>query len=81
MPSGHTWPLSPTTRVCVIRYPQSKVGERLSIFAGEYVQSEHDIARCSYRLLESSLFTENKDYVRRQIVYSLLQVRRAQSAP
>ncbi|KAF6219369.1 hypothetical protein HO133_005195 [Letharia lupina] len=42
-------------------------------YKGEYVQTEYDIARCSYRLLESSLFIENKDYVRRQIVYSLLQ--------
>ncbi|CAD6571718.1 MAG: hypothetical protein ASARMPREDX12_004663 [Alectoria sarmentosa] len=42
-------------------------------YKGEYIQSEYDIARCSYRLLGSSLFTKNKDYVRRQIVYSLLQ--------
>lgn len=42
-------------------------------YKGEYIQTEYDIARCSYRLLESSLFAENKDYIRRQIVYSLLQ--------
>ncbi|CAF9907485.1 hypothetical protein IMSHALPRED_005543 [Imshaugia aleurites] len=42
-------------------------------YKGEYIQTEYDIARCSYRLLESSLFIKNKDYVRRQIVYSLLQ--------
>lgn len=42
-------------------------------YKGEYIQTEYDIARCSYRLLESSLFAQNKDYVRRQIVYSLLQ--------
>lgn len=42
---------------------------------GEYLQSEYDIARCSYKLLDSALFVAHKDYVRRQIVYSLLQVR------
>ena len=41
----------------------------------EYVQTEYDVARCSYRLLQSNLFASEKDYVRRQIVYSLLQVR------
>ena len=45
--------------------------------AGEYIQTEYDIARCSYKLLESALFAAHKDYIRRQIVYSLLQVRRA----
>ena len=41
---------------------------------GEYLHSEYDIARCSYKLLDSPLFVAHKDYVRRQIVYSLLQV-------
>ncbi len=45
-------------------------------WAGEYVHTEYDIARCSYRLLESSLFAAHKDYVRQQIVCSVLQVRR-----
>ena len=40
----------------------------------EYIQTEYDIARCSYRLLESGLFATHKDYVRRQILYTLLQV-------
>lgn len=40
----------------------------------EYLQSDYDIARCSYKLLESAIFTSNKDYVRRQIIYGLLQV-------
>ncbi|KAL6721148.1 pre-rRNA processing [Lecanora helva] len=42
-------------------------------YKGEYIKTEHDIARCSYRLLESSLFTAHKDYVRQQIVCSVLQ--------
>ena len=37
------------------------------------MKSEYDIARCSQKLLESELFRTNKDYVRIQIVYSLLQ--------
>ena len=44
-------------------------------YAGEYIQTEYDIARCSYKLLDSTLFAAHKDYVRRQIVFSLLQVR------
>ncbi|KAK0516881.1 hypothetical protein JMJ35_000036 [Cladonia borealis] len=42
-------------------------------YKGEYIQTEYDIARCSYKLLESGLFAAHKDYVRRQIVFSLLQ--------
>jgi hypothetical protein len=42
-------------------------------FKDEYLHSEYDIARCSQKLLQSELFETNKDYVRRQIVYSLLQ--------
>lgn len=40
----------------------------------EYLQTEYDVARCSIKLLQSSLFTNNKEYVRRQIIYGLLQV-------
>lgn len=40
----------------------------------EYLQSEFAVARCSFKLLESALFIAHKDYVRRQIIYSLLQV-------
>ncbi|MCJ1412417.1 hypothetical protein MMC19_006511 [Ptychographa xylographoides] len=39
----------------------------------EYLQSEYAIARCSYKLLDSSVFAAHKDYVRRQIIYCLLQ--------
>ncbi|KAG8529283.1 uncharacterized protein KY384_005918 [Bacidia gigantensis] len=42
-------------------------------FKGEYVQTENDIARCSYRLLQSAVFNAHKEYVRRQIVNSLVQ--------
>lgn len=42
---------------------------------GEYLKSEYDVARCSYKLLSSGLFAAHADYVRRQIVYGLLQVR------
>ncbi|KZF21937.1 hypothetical protein L228DRAFT_262045 [Xylona heveae TC161] len=42
-------------------------------YKDEYLQSEYDIARCSYKLLRSNLFQTHKEYVRRQIVYGLLQ--------
>lgn len=35
--------------------------------------SEHDLARCCWALLDSPLFQDNKDYVRRQFVFGLLQ--------
>ncbi|KAI4733867.1 hypothetical protein E4T50_15576 [Aureobasidium sp. EXF-12298] len=37
------------------------------------LDTEYDIARCCYRLIDSPLFIQNKDYVRRQFVYCLLQ--------
>jgi hypothetical protein len=42
-------------------------------FKHEYLPTEYEVARCSQKLLKSELFEENKDYVRIQIVYSLLQ--------
>jgi hypothetical protein len=39
----------------------------------EYLDSEDDVARCSQMLLESELFCKNNDYVRTQLIYSLLQ--------
>ncbi len=42
-------------------------------FKDEYLLSEYDIARCLQKLLDSELFKANKDYVRIQIIYSLLQ--------
>ncbi|KAL8928557.1 MAG: hypothetical protein Q9208_001791 [Pyrenodesmia sp. 3 TL-2023] len=45
----------------------------VTTYKGEYLHTEDDIARCSFKLLESALFSAHKDYVRRQIVYSLLE--------
>lgn len=42
-------------------------------FKDEYLQDEHEVAQCSNKLLASELFCANKDYVRIQIIYSLLQ--------
>ncbi|KAJ5567529.1 hypothetical protein N7535_006835 [Penicillium sp. DV-2018c] len=42
-------------------------------YKGEYLQSETDITRCSYKLFTSSLFASHADYVRRQLLYGLLQ--------
>ncbi|KAL8713935.1 MAG: hypothetical protein Q9220_002081 [cf. Caloplaca sp. 1 TL-2023] len=42
-------------------------------YRGEYLHTEYDIARCAFKLLESTLFSAHKDYVRRQIVFSLLE--------
>jgi hypothetical protein len=42
-------------------------------FKDEYLPSDYEIARCTQRILQSEIFKENKDYVRTQIVYSLLQ--------
>jgi len=39
----------------------------------EYLLSEYDFARYVYKLLDSKLFAANKEYVRRQILYCLLQ--------
>ncbi|KAJ5570530.1 uncharacterized protein N7459_009960 [Penicillium hispanicum] len=39
----------------------------------EILQSEYDISRCSYQLFASSIFAAHADYVRRQIIYGLLQ--------
>ncbi|TAQ87361.1 hypothetical protein B7494_g4334 [Chlorociboria aeruginascens] len=42
-------------------------------FKDDYLQSEYEVAQCSQKLLQSDLFRGNKEYVRIQIVYSLLQ--------
>lgn len=42
-------------------------------FKDEYLNSDYDFARCLQKLLQSELFEANKEYVRIQIVYSLLQ--------
>lgn len=40
----------------------------------EYLQSEFEVARCSFKLLSSTIFVAHSDYVRRQMIYALLQV-------
>ncbi|KIV99827.1 uncharacterized protein PV09_08497 [Verruconis gallopava] len=42
-------------------------------FRSEFLQDEYDIAKCSYKLLDSPIFTAHTEYVRRQCVYALLQ--------
>ena len=39
----------------------------------DHLDSEDDLARCSQLLLESQIFCRNNDYVRTQLIYSLLQ--------
>ncbi|KAK5133048.1 hypothetical protein LTR08_008253 [Meristemomyces frigidus] len=39
----------------------------------EFLQSEQDVARCCYKLLDSELFHTNQDYIRRQFLYCLLE--------
>lgn len=38
-----------------------------------YLSSEDDVASCSQQLMDSLVFCHNRDYVRTQIIYSLLQ--------
>jgi hypothetical protein len=51
------------------RFPST----RLIPHEDTYIQSEYDFARCCSRLLDSQLFKAHSDYVRRQILYCLLQ--------
>ncbi len=44
-----------------------------SNFKDQYLDTEYDIARCTQKLLQCDLFEANRDYVRIQIVYSLMQ--------
>ncbi|KAM5443367.1 pre-rRNA processing [Microsporum ferrugineum] len=39
----------------------------------DFFNIDHDISRCTELVLSSSLFTKNADYIRLQIIYSLLQ--------
>ncbi|KAF2730456.1 hypothetical protein EJ04DRAFT_537223 [Polyplosphaeria fusca] len=39
----------------------------------EYLQTDYSVAKCIYRLIEGHLFVSHKEYVRRQIIYCLLQ--------
>ncbi|KAF2459596.1 hypothetical protein BDY21DRAFT_317723 [Lineolata rhizophorae] len=42
-------------------------------FRDQYLQSEDDVLRCTFKLLEACLYADHKEYVRRQLVYCLLQ--------
>ncbi|KAF2641511.1 hypothetical protein P280DRAFT_469126 [Massarina eburnea CBS 473.64] len=42
-------------------------------YKSEYLQTDYNIAKCVYRLLQGELFNAHKDYVRRQMLYCLLQ--------
>ncbi|KAJ5190405.1 uncharacterized protein N7498_009390 [Penicillium cinerascens] len=42
-------------------------------YKDEYLSADYDISRCSYKLFASSIFAAHADYVRRQIIYGLLQ--------
>ncbi|KAL2268135.1 hypothetical protein VTJ83DRAFT_2981 [Remersonia thermophila] len=47
--------------------------ELVSAARETHLESEDDVARCSEMLLESPVFQQNSDYVRTQLIYSLLQ--------
>jgi hypothetical protein len=40
----------------------------------QYLRSEYEVITCSLTLLSSAIFVAHKDYVRRQMIYALLQV-------
>ncbi|KAH8701859.1 hypothetical protein BGW36DRAFT_394652 [Talaromyces proteolyticus] len=42
-------------------------------FKRQFLNGEYDVSRCSYKLFSSNLFAQHADYIRRQIIYSLLQ--------
>ncbi|EEY23606.1 LDB17 [Verticillium alfalfae VaMs.102] len=44
-----------------------------SMFRDKFCDAEDDIAACAQKLLASQLFVDNRDYVRTQIIFSLLQ--------
>ncbi|KKK27251.1 hypothetical protein ARAM_002238 [Aspergillus rambellii] len=39
----------------------------------QYLQSELEVTRCSFKLISSTIFVAHTDYVRRQMIYGLLQ--------
>lgn len=53
---------------------KAKLEHILMVMLGDYLNTEYDIARCSLKLLESALFSAHRDYVRRQVIHSLLEV-------
>ncbi|EOO02555.1 putative ldb17 protein [Phaeoacremonium minimum UCRPA7] len=45
----------------------------VATYRDNYLNSEDDVAACSQKLIDSKVFCENQEYVRTQIIYSLLQ--------
>lgn len=54
--------------------PPQRANQSPRIPTEEYLQSEFEVARCSFKLLSSTIFVAHSDYVRRQMIYALLQV-------
>ncbi|KAF2007982.1 hypothetical protein P154DRAFT_418756 [Amniculicola lignicola CBS 123094] len=42
-------------------------------YKADYLQTDYSIAKCVFRLIEGPLFEAHKEYVRRQMIYCLLQ--------
>ncbi|KAF2122045.1 hypothetical protein BDV96DRAFT_482519 [Lophiotrema nucula] len=42
-------------------------------YKAEYLQTDYSVAKCVVRLLQGELFNNHQEYVRRQIIYCLLQ--------
>ncbi|KAJ4341588.1 pre-rRNA processing [Didymella glomerata] len=42
-------------------------------YKSEYLETDYSIAKCTFRMLEGELFAKHKEYVRRQMIYCLLQ--------
>ncbi|KAF9888363.1 hypothetical protein FE257_008796 [Aspergillus nanangensis] len=42
-------------------------------YKGEYLRSDLEVSRCSYKLLSSNLFANHADYIRKQMIFGLLQ--------
>jgi hypothetical protein len=60
----------PATDVCLSRQlPRSPLTP-----PAEYLPTDYSIAKCVFRLLQGELFVTHTEYVRRQIIYCLLQV-------
>jgi len=74
MSCAPTWICRPRSRVGHIPVSEHREGHAL-IFADNYLHTDYDFARCCYELLGSKTFAQNRDYVRRQFVYGILQVR------
>lgn len=72
------WISLPSTKVCSTQRKMFS-GPANRPLPDDFVHSEDDIARCSLTLLQSSLYDKHTDYVRRQLLHCLLQVRQPDS--